>query len=429
MVDLITPINLLKESINNVTIDENNKLIYEKLNVLLVLLENRVNGIASILCSPNILSNINSCLANIQSYVNSDISSPASGYYTNIPGQADSIVSYLAQIPFETKDEVKQSLAQIVGLYRRQNDDIIKKITNEKEELSKQVSMLSQKLTALETQIDNKESELTTLANNLKSQFATEQTQRDNEFTAQKAKINEDWRRIEKEYNDNVDTEITNYQEKFENKYTLVEQEFSRKDTAFDTTSQEIINYLNARKDEIKKIYGLVGDMVSCGEYKKYAEIEKKTSEKMFWLAFWIMSGITGLIAITIVVDLLSHTFSWLDILSRIPIAFILLLPALYLAIEARKRRNQELLLRDFEIKIANIDPYLKNIDFVETERETSGIAIPEGTKTARDLKIELAKEFFSRKEIVADTDNIVIPKDMIELVDKLMSFADKKNK
>ena len=85
--------------------------------------------------------------------------------------------------------------------------------------------------------------------------------------------------------------------------------------------------------------------------------------------------------------------------------------------------------MRDFEIKIANIDPYLKNIDFVETERETKCQSIPEGSKTARDLKIELAKEFFSKQEIVDTDNNIVIPKDMIEVLEKIMTFLDRKEK
>ena len=119
--------------------------------------------------------------------------------------------------------------------------------------------------------------------------------------------------------------------------------------------------------------------------------------------------------------------FSWWTVLTRLPIAVVLLLPAFYTAIEARKRRNQEILLRDFEIKIANVDPYLKNIDFVESEREAKQ-NIPEGSKTARELKLELAKEFFGRHE-VKDTDNIVIPKDMIDLLEKFMRFCDKKDK
>ena len=48
--------------------------------------------------------------------------------------------------------------------------------------------------------------------------------------------------------------------------------------------------------------------------------------------------------------------------------------------------------------------------------------------KTARELKLELAKEFFGRHEI-KDTDNIVIPKDMIDLLEKFMRFCDKKDK
>ena len=120
------------------------------------------------------------------------------------------------------------------------------------------------------------------------------------------------------------------------------------------------------------------------------------------------------------------QTFSWWSLLTRLPIAIILLLPASYMAIESRRHRNEEIALRDFEIKIANIDPYLKNIDFVETERENTNPS-ESGKMTARDLKIELAKEFFSKKKEEENPKNIVISEDMIKLFEKFMKIYDRK--
>ena len=226
------------------------------------------------------------------------------------------------------------------------------------------------------------------------------------------------WDEAGKKYSEQIKESEDNIQKQFYEKYEDLKQQ-----------TNSIVAYMEERQEEIKKIYGLIGDMVSCGEYKKYANDEHKTANVLFWTSFGLFCTAAVVMIVATICELFNEgDFSWWTVLTRLPIALVILLPAFYTAIEARKRRNQEIALRDFEIKIANIDPYLKNIDFVETERENSGQPFQEGTKTARDLKIELAKEFFSIKQ-VKDTENIVFPKDAIEFFEKIMSFCDRREK
>ena len=133
----------------------------------------------AMICNQTYLNNISSYLSSIQNYVNSDIASPTSAYYSNIPGQIDNIVAQLPKIPTVDKTTVKQSLNQIIGVYKKQNENIIEKIKQEKDGLEKEVSTLKQKVASLETQINNKEQELTTLAENFKQQFTSSQNLRD----------------------------------------------------------------------------------------------------------------------------------------------------------------------------------------------------------------------------------------------------------
>ena len=271
---------------------------------------------------------------------------------------------------------------------------------------------------SLETQISNKETELNNLSETFKQQFSTSQNSREQNFRTKLDNTLRIWDEAGEKYSEQIRNNEAEIQKKFDEKYEALEKQ-----------TDSIVKYLEERKEEIKKIYGLVGDIVSCGEYKKYAKEEHEYANTLFWTSFALFCGAAVVMIIAIIVELFnSGDFSWWTILTRLPIALVILLPAFYTAIEARKRRNQEITLRDFEIKIANIDPYLKNIDFVETEREKLGHPIPEGVKTARDLKIELAKEFFSIKQ-VKDTDNIVFPKDIIEFIEKLMAFCDRKGK
>lgn len=418
MIDLITPINTLKESLEKVQLNEQNTATYEKLKILIPILESRINGMGSIICNPTYLNNIFSYLSNIQSYVNSDIASPSSGYYGNIPGQIDNIVAQLLYIPAVDKTTAKQSLGQIISTYKKQNENIIEKIKQEKDGLEKEVSTLKQKVAGLETQIKNKEQELITLAENFKQQFTSSQNLRDQTARTKLDDTLQLWDEAGRKYSEQIKNNEEEIQKKFDEKYEDLKQQ-----------TKSIIDDMKEKQEEIKKIYGLVGDMVSCGEYKKYANDEHRTANIMFWTSFCLFCAAAVVMIIATICELLNDgDFSWWSVLTRLPVAVVILLPAFYTAIESRKRRNQEIALRDFEIKIANIDPYLKNIDFVETEREKLGQPLPEGIKTARELKIELAKEFFSARQ-VKDTDNIIIPKDMIELFEKIMSFCDRKDK
>lgn len=418
MIDLITPINTLKESLEKVQLNEQNAATYERLKVLISILENRTNGLGVIVCNPTYLNNIASYLSSIQNYVNSDIANSSSGAYRNLSGQMDNIIAQLPYIPATEKSDIKQSLNQIINTYKKQNENIIEKIKQEKNDLEKDVSSLKQKVSTLEQQINNKEQELTTLSESFKQQFTSSQNQRDQ---SARERLNNTlllWDEAGKKYSEQIKESEDNIQKKFDEKYEDLKQQ-----------TNSIVAYMEERQEEIKKIYGLIGDMVSCGEYKKYANDEHKAANKLFWTSFCLFCIAAVAMIVATICELFNEgDFSWWTVLTRLPIALVILLPAFYTAIEARKRRNQEIALRDFEIKIANIDPYLKNIDFVESERESSGQQVPDGTKTARDLKIELAKEFFSIKQ-VKDTENIVFPKDAIEFFEKFMSFCDRREK
>lgn len=183
MIDLITPIAKLKETLEKVQLNDQNTAIYERLKSIIPILESRVNGVGALVCNPSYLNNINSYLASIQNYVNSDISSPTSGYFNNIPGQIDNIISQLMYIPEANKLETKQSLNQIINTYKQQNENIITQVNSEKKSLEKEVLTLKQQIDELKAQINTKEQELTTLSDSFKKQFTDAEKSRSNAFS------------------------------------------------------------------------------------------------------------------------------------------------------------------------------------------------------------------------------------------------------
>lgn len=97
---------------------------------------------------------------------------------------------------------------------------------------------------------------------------------------------------------------------------------------------------MEGRQEEIKKIYGLVGEIVSCGEYKKYAQREHSFANITFWSAFILMCISASVLVGAMTYDIFwQKSFSWISLLTKLPIAIILLLPASYMAIESRRHK------------------------------------------------------------------------------------------
>lgn len=133
--------------------------------------------------------------------------------------------------------------------------------------MEKEVSTLKQKVASLETQINNKEQELTTLAENFKQQFTSSQNLRDQTARTKLDNTLQLWDEAGRKYSEQIKNNEEEIQKKFDEKYEDLKQQ-----------TISIIKYMEERQEEIKKIYGLVGEMVSCGEYKKYAIDEHKTA-------------------------------------------------------------------------------------------------------------------------------------------------------
>ena len=112
-------------------------------------------------------------------------------------------------------------------------------------------------------------------------------------------------------------------------------------------------------------------------------------------------------------IDITSPNFNPINLLYRMPLGFTLLLPAWYCANIANKQRNREFQLRDFEIKTAGLEPFIENMKMVKYNEK-------DGEENKKDeTKLELVKNIFQndldKKKV--DDKNIIIPKDMLELL------------
>lgn len=228
---------------------------------------------------------------------------------------------------------------------------------------------------------------------------------------------------------------------------------FDSRQEEFKEQTDVILEKYNEYKNKIEELYGVIGEKAISGHSKTYADKTQLRATILFLLAFGVMAFVTGILLWIMFSESQNNTFDWKNILYRIPTISILYIPAWYLASEARKQRDMAFELRDAEIKIATLDPYLKNIDLVESKEEQknnvtfkeSEVSKEDNTileqnqsykdnstqkLTARDVKIELAREFFSKRKESSSNESIIISKDTVNIVEKLIDvFGNRKNK
>lgn len=107
-------------------------------------------------------------------------------------------------------------------------------------------------------------------------------------------------------------------------------------------------------------IYGLVGKESVVGAQKHYADRARIMAHCLFGIAVTLMT----LVAVLVVWPLLRNigdaeffNADWGSLAFRIPVVAVLLLPAGYLANEAKKQRKKEDFYRELEVKLSAVAP------------------------------------------------------------------------
>ena len=137
-------------------------------------------------------------------------------------------------------------------------------------------------------------------------------------------------------------------------------------------------------EDQAGKVLGSVVNTAQAGAYATYANEEKASANTYRRLAIALM----GLAALVLFLPELWHvgqvvggyTVDWQKALYRLPFSLILFAPAIYLAKESSRHRNNEVLNRRRQHILTTIEPYLALLD----------------PQKAQEVKTEVAKSLFS---------------------------------
>lgn len=183
---------------------------------------------------------------------------------------------------------------------------------------------------------------------------------------------------------------------------TKLQEELSKAKTHHDTVTVEI----NEKHTQINTILGIASSDVLSGDHGRNAATEEKTANRLRNLSVACMLIILGVLGFT-VWESTKSTFSWDVALFRVSIAFLLSVPAAYLARESAKHREQQYYYRQTALNLKALSPYIASL--------------PE--EDQHKFKVDIASKIFAGREpakFEGDSYPINIQEIMIALLSKI---------
>lgn len=285
------------------------------------------------------------------------------------------------------KEKIQKDISDEINKFQQSQKEEIEKWRKEKEDLEKEITTLKKENEVLNDELITLSQTISSENTRLTNIILTFQNNYDKKMDDIKISFNQ----IQSDITGNFNTLFAESKKKADLLYT----------------------YMQEKQRDVENLWGIIGKASVSGSSQNYANRAKNFAHWMTAAALLLMLSTVVFLSVLFYIDITSPNFNPMNLLYRIPLGFTLLLPAWYCANIANKQRNREFQLRDFEIKTAGLEPFIENMKMVKYNEKS-------GEENKKDeTKLELVKNIFQndldKKKV--DDKNIIIPKDMLELL------------
>lgn len=244
-------------------------------------------------------------------------------------------------------------------------------------------SLVDQKIDALASSIVEKEEELESLKTELEEK--EKELNKISKTIIEKQTIVDG---LNTTFQSNFDQIKTTESVKFEEVRNGFQKQIETELKKIDTETNELIDRLDTKETEAKKLVNVIGNIGATGNYQRIAEAHKKAADNWRNIAIGFMTVLSVILLVTIwKID--GSTFNWQISLIRILSALVLTYPATYAARESAKHRKLENLNRKAELELASINPFIEILD----------------DKKKQEIKEKLVEKYFGNNEGYIDSE------------------------
>jgi hypothetical protein len=336
----------------------------------------------SLLLTPAQLTNIATPLQQARSEIGSFVSNGNAGHWSNAQTQLDNCLTHIAYLPQQSVDGI-ESMREAAASYRVSIGHLLEAIRKDGDGISKMQAGLQSKISEATTEIASQKQRLDNAIATFQQQFSDSQQARQTEFaTAEQSRASAALKSEEERQ-----TAFDEAEEERKNTQTNVSEAAAKTHgnlvSKLKSDAEAIIATLETDKAHAQKLVGIITDTGMAHGFQKTANEER--AEAATWkrvaalsLIAWIF--IAGVFfALTYDKDLTLAAVARQFLLST---PFVLL--AGFAALQVSRHQKNERQMRQAELEIASIDPFLATLS--DDDRNA--------------VKREFATRYFGQKEI-----------------------------
>ena len=282
--------------------------------------------------------------------VNKYVADKNVGHLNAANGQLDSTLNQTVYLHVIQTPEDVELARESIATFRRSSSQYLRHLEDDFKANSAAVEALSAKATEIKADVDSQKGRVDAAITGFQQQFSAAQETRNQKFAEAEAE------RVTA-----ATAEVSSQQEKFDALSNSLKGDVNELLGGFKEDMKAQIEAITAHKDKAAELVRVISMTGMAGGYQNVADSARKRVVLFQWLAGLSMAALIG-VAVWVLVDTLRVGFQWESLGGR---AFVLVTVGIFAAWagkQAEKYDETERRNRIFELELASLDPYLKDL-------------------------------------------------------------------
>jgi hypothetical protein len=329
-----------------------------RLKAVHIYIARRLAGADRYLLTVGPLDNINSSFVALLPEVRSFVANGNAGHLTNANGHADSALAHVAELNVLYTTEDFQGAKEAADSYRRSLDSGLASSITASTQNRAELEALRARMVEFNTEITNEKQRVVTVGTEFQSQFSTAQETRNREFLEGQRQRLENFTKVSTEYTQKLSDQNADFTKQREEIGRTHRGELDQLNKEFVAASTEIRDQILARKGEVEKLVGVIGNLGVTSGYLKSANTAMFTAR--VWQTITVVA-LTGLILIAYAafLPLVHGEFTWSGFAGRVFVSLTVAVLAAYSASQADRYQKFERSNRRLALELEAIGPFI----------------------------------------------------------------------
>jgi len=329
-----------------------------RLKAVHIFIARRLAGADRYLLTAGPLDNINNSFLALMPEVRNFVANGNVGHLTNANAHADSALAHTAQlnVPYTTEDF--QGAKEAADSYRQSLDIALASSIAASLQNRTELEALRARIVELNNEITDEKKRVVTVGTEFQSQFSTAQETRNREFLEGQQQRLENFTKVSTEYNQKLSDQNADFTKQREEIGRTHLGELDQLNKAFVAASTEMRDQILARKGEVEKLVGVIGNLGVTSGYLKSANTAMFTAR--VWQTITVVA-LTGLILIAYAafLPLVHGEFTWSGFAGRVFVSLTVAVLAAYSASQADRYQKFERSNRRLALELEAIGPFI----------------------------------------------------------------------